>query len=102
MSLNKDMKQSHLGQYTSDIVYKKQSNDWKSEWRDMPEYDNDIIEPEIIVTFKFKNKKDFDIFHEIIKTELYQGNVVFDGMQRKNRKSAWFPAQEKSSNYLYE
>ena len=75
---------------------------WKKEWKGMPEYNNDNIKaPEITATFKFANKADFDLFHKIIKKELYKGAKVFDGMQTKDKKTAWFPLKEKASKYVY-
>ena len=69
----------------------------------MPEYNN-IKEspPEITATFKFKTKEDFEVFHQKIKEVLYNGERVFDGMQKKDIKSAWYPLKEKGSKYGYE
>jgi hypothetical protein len=68
----------------------------------MPEYSN-INEdgPFIIATFKFRNQKDYDYFHSVVKKELYSGEKVFDGMQSKEKKQAWFPLKEKASMYYY-
>ncbi len=68
----------------------------------MPEYNN-INEPEplITATFKFRNEKDFLNFKNLVQKYIYNGAKVFDGMQRKERKSAWFPHKEKSSKYEY-
>lgn len=77
-------------------------NDWKKEWKDMPEYNNKEQEPPLITaTFKFKSQDDFNVFLKLIKKHLYNNGKPFDGMQRKNIKSAWFPAKEKASNYVY-
>ena len=75
---------------------------WEIHYKNMPEYNN-IKKPEPFITavFKFKNQDDFDLFHKIIKEHLYGGKKVFDGMQRKDRKSAWFPLNEKASKYEY-
>lgn len=77
-------------------------NTCKEEYINMPEYNN-IKEPkpEIIATFKFKNKEDYDEFHKLIKKYLYDGKKVFDGMQRKDRKTTWYPLKEKASKYIY-
>jgi len=73
------------------------------EWVGMPEYDNKVRqEPAIIATFKFRNEEDFKVFNELIKKHLYNGEKAFDGMQRKDVKSTWFPLFEKASKYLYE
>jgi len=83
-----------------DIKYN--SNDWSEEWKDMPEYNNlESPPPVIVATFKFRNEEDFDKFHQIVKEYLYNGEKVFDGMQRKDKKSAWFPLNEKANKYRY-
>lgn len=75
---------------------------WKEEWKGMPEYENsNIIEPFIIATFKFRNQDDFEKFQDIVKKYLYNGEKIFDGMQRKNVKVAWYPHLEKASRYRY-
>ena len=60
-------------------------------WFDMPEYEN-IFEqnPYITATFKFKSQADFDLFHERVKTFVYDGQRVFDGIQRKNKKGSTY------------
>ena len=69
---------------------------------DMPEYNNvNLPEPFITATFKFRNQEDFDNFNALIKEHLYGGAKVFDGMQRKDKKTAWYPLLEKASNYEY-
>ena len=78
-------------------------NDWREHWKDMPEYDNEWQEePNCIAVFKFKTRDQYEEFKELIKENLYDGERVFDGMQRKERKTAWYPPKEKSSNYEYE
>lgn len=77
-------------------------NDWKEHYIGMPEYNNTKEpEPLIIATFKFKTQKDFDEFNKLIKEHLYNGQKVFDGMQRKEAKSAWFPLRDKPSKYRF-
>jgi len=34
--------------------------------------------------------------------KLYKGEKPFDGMQRKDMKSTWFPLKEKPNKYTYE
>ena len=81
----------------------KEANDWKEEWEGMPEYNNvKQPDPEITVTIKFRNKEDYDEFHALIKKHLYDGKKVFDGMQRKDKKTTWYPLKEKASKYYYE
>ena len=78
-------------------------NDWRDHWKDMPEYDNEWEEePECIAVFKFKTREDYEAFKELVKKHLYNGERVFDGMQRKDRKTTWYPAKEKASKYRYE
>ena len=80
----------------------KTEPEWKDEWQDMPEYNNiKKPGPKITVTFKFRNNKDFEVFNELLKKHVYKTNKVFDGMQRKEEKWAWFPLDEKASNYEY-
>ena len=77
-------------------------NNWRDHWKDMPEYDNTWEEePECIAVFKFKTREDYESFKEFVKKNLYNGERVFDGMQRKDRKTAWYPPKKKSSNYKY-
>jgi hypothetical protein len=77
-------------------------NTWKKEWKGMPEYDNeDYPAPEVIVTFKFRTREDFEKFNEIIKKSLFNGEKPFDGRQEVNSKTAWYPPKEKSSKYVY-
>jgi len=78
------------------------ANDWKEEWKGMPDYNNvKCPDPEITATFKFANKEDFEEFKSLIKKHLYNGAKVFDGMQRKEKKQAWYPLKEKAGNYEY-
>jgi hypothetical protein len=68
----------------------------------MPEYNNvEQQEPEITATFKFRCQEDFDLFNALIKKHLYNNEKVFDGMQRKEAKSTWFPLNRKASKYKY-
>ena len=78
-------------------------NDWEKEWKDRPEYNN-IQQPDplITATFKFASEEDFLKFKSLIQKHLYNGKRVFDGMQRKEKKNAWFPHKEKASGYSYE
>jgi hypothetical protein len=69
----------------------------------MPEYNNvDLPDPVVEVVFKFRSQEDYEKFHALVKEHVYEGKRVFDGMQRKERKSAWYPLLEKPSNYKYE
>ena len=50
---------------------------------------------------KFRTKEDFLEFNELLKKYVYHTNKVFDGMQREKEKYAWYPLNEKSSDYEY-
>ena len=77
-------------------------NNWEEHYKELPEYNNKKQEePFIIAKFKFRNQKDFDEFNELLKKYVYKTNKVFDGMQRKTQKQAWFPLKEKASKYLF-
>tara|TARA_R100001510_G_C7456410_1_gene78929 strand:- start:209 stop:463 length:255 start_codon:yes stop_codon:yes gene_type:complete len=77
-------------------------NNWEEHYKELPEYNNKKQEePFIIAKFKFRNQKDFDEFNELLKKYVYKTNKVFDGMQRKTEKQAWFPLKEKASKYLF-
>lgn len=69
----------------------------------MPEYNNLNLPPPLIeATFKFRSEEDFEEFNYLLKKYIYNGQKIFDGMQRKDKKSAWYPLLEKSSKYQYE
>ena len=69
----------------------------------MPEYDNAKEQPPVItVMFKFKTEQDYETFKDLVKKHLYEGEKPFDGMQRKDKKVAWYPHKEKASTYEYE
>lgn len=78
------------------------TNDWQKEWIGMPEYNNSKpLPPEITATFKFRNKEDFDLFMEVVKSKLFNDKRVFDGKQKKNEYSAWFPLDARPSENIY-
>lgn len=77
-------------------------NSCEEEWVGMPEYNNvDEPPPPITATFKFRCEEDFNTFLELVKQYLYNGEKVFDGAQKKEAKSAWYPLAEKESRYRY-
>lgn len=80
----------------------KIQNSLEDHWQDMPEYDN-VKQPEplITATFKFATIDAYNDFHVKVKEHLYSGQKVFDGMQRKDKKQAWYPLKEKASKYEY-
>lgn len=83
-------------------LFGKEENNWKEEWVGMPEYNNvESLPPFITATFKFRNQEDFEFFKEHLQKNLYNGEKVFDGMQRKDSKSTWFPLKEKANKYRY-
>lgn len=76
--------------------------DWEKEWVGMPEYNNiKPTEPAFTATFKFRNQEDFDRFMVVVKKELYDDKRVFDGKQLKDKKTAWFPLDERPSENVY-
>lgn len=78
------------------------TSNWENEWNEMPEYNNSKpLPPEITATFKFRNKQDFDLFMEIVKSKLYNDKRVFDGKQKKNEYNAWFPLDLRPSENIY-
>jgi hypothetical protein len=80
----------------------EKKHDWNDEWIGMPEYNNSKpAPPEITATFKFRNKEDFDLFMEIVKSKLFNDKRVFDGKQKKNEYSAWFPLDPRPSENIY-
>lgn len=80
----------------------EKKHNWKDEWIDMPEFNNiKPLPPEILATFKFRNKEDFDYFMEIVKINLFNNKRVFDGKQKKNDYSAWFPLESRPSENIY-
>ena len=78
-------------------------NRWEEHYVGMPEYNN-VCEPDplITATFKFRTQEDFEQFNKLIKQHLYDGERVFDGMQRKDVKSSWYPLREKPSKYRFQ
>jgi len=80
----------------------EKTNKIEEHWINMPEYNN-IKQPEplITATFKFRTEEDYAEFHNKVKELIYGGVKVFDGMQRKDKKQAWYPLNEKASNYEY-
>ena len=77
-------------------------NRWEEHYVGMPEYNN-VCEPDpsITATFKFRTQEDFEEFNKLIKQHLYDGQRVFDGMQRKEAKSAWYPLRPKASKFKF-
>lgn len=77
--------------------------DWEKEWQDMPEYNNKIVRPPLITAvFKFRSKKDFEEFNNLVKEYVYKGERVFDGIQREYIKSTWYPLLQKANKYYYD
>lgn len=87
---------------TQESMFKDDRNDWRKEWVGMPEYNNvEATPPEITATFKFRNQEDFEEFNLLLRKYVYAGAKVFDGMQRKDVKSTWYPLNEKANRYRY-
>jgi len=72
-------------------------DNWKEEIDGLPEYEN-FVQPkaEITATFKFRSKEDFETFQQKVKQHIYNGQKVFDGLQKKKEKQAWYPLKEKN------
>ena len=88
---------------TQSKLFDVQENKIEDHYLGMPEYNNIVIpDPFITATFKFRNQEDFDFFNNFLKENLYKEKKIFDGMQRKDKKSTWFPLNEKASKYIYE
>jgi hypothetical protein len=79
-----------------------ETNDCLDHYVGMPEYNN-INQPDAVITakFKFRSKDDYDYFHKVVKKHLYGGGKVFDGMQREDKKQAWFPLGDRPSRFVY-
>ncbi len=55
-------------------------DNWKSEWKDMPEFVQEKQEPYAKIIFRFENQEDLDEFSKLINQKL-----------TKKTKSAWYP-----------
>ena len=75
----------------------------RSEWVDMPEYNNVVEEePLITATFKFKTEEDYNKFKKLVQEFIYKGDRIFNGMgDVTTKKSTWYPAKERPNKYLY-
>ncbi len=81
----------------------KQINNPRQHWRGMPEYNNIKQEkPLITATFKFRTDADYKKFKDLVQVHVFNGEKVFDGMQKKEAKQSWYPHKEKASKYVYE
>jgi hypothetical protein len=80
----------------------KTENDWREEWLEMPEYNN-TRQPEPLITalFKFRTEEDFETFKNLVQEHIFDGVRVFDGIQKKQTKSSWYPHHPKPSSYEY-
>lgn len=88
---------------TQNTLFELEQNNCDDHYIGLPEYNNiKVAEPFIIASFKFRNQEDFDFFNKFLKDNLYKEKKIFDGMQRKDVKSTWFPLNEKASKYRYE
>ena len=77
-------------------------NKWEKEWVGMPEYNN-VRQPEPVITatFKFRSAEDYKRFKDLVQKYVFNGEKVFDGMQKIEAKSSWYPHKEKASGYEY-
>jgi hypothetical protein len=72
------------------------------EWVGMPEYANvQRPDPVVTATFKFRSVEDFDEFLDLLKKHVYGGAKVFDGTQRVETKSTWYPLFPKPGRSRY-
>jgi hypothetical protein len=75
---------------------------WQSEWDGMPEYDNrDLTKSEVVVTLHFASTEDYERFEALLREHLYAGRRPFDGRQRKDAKTAWWPPLPKGSDFVW-
>lgn len=71
-------------------------------WKAMPEYDNvDQTKVAKQVTFKFETEAHYDEFISRFQAEFFDGHRVFNGRQKKDSKTGWWPRREKDSNWEY-
>ena len=47
------------------------------------------------------DKKIAEIIERVVKENLFNGKRVFDGKQKKNDYSAWFPLEPRPSEHIY-
>lgn len=68
----------------------------------MPEYQNQKEEePLITALFKFSKVEDYEDFKNKVSKSLFDGEKVFDGMQKLTEKQSWYPHKQKASNFIY-
>ena len=83
-------------------LFEIDKNEWEKDWVGMPEYNNrEQDSPLITATFKFNSEEDYLKFKDLVQKHLYNGEKVFDGMQKIEAKSSWFPHKAKASTYEY-
>lgn len=63
-----------------DIPAGKDDFDWQEEYREMPEYNNDILNPYMTIKIHFSCEKDYKDFAKLINQNL-----------TSKTKSIWFP-----------
>ncbi len=62
------------------------ASDWKKEWLEMPEYDNEWIKPYKSIKLSFRTEEDYKKFAELLGQNLTE-----------KTKGAWFPKAEKGT-----
>lgn len=83
-------------------LFSESDLDIQNYYTGMPEYDNKKgEEPLITALFKFSTLDDFEDFKNKVSNNLYEGEKVFDGMQKLTEKQSWYPHKLKASNYMY-
>ena len=85
--------------FNQNIDLKSLGGNYEKEWINMPSYNNDTSKnkPEITATFKFRNKQDYLNFMKVVKEKCFDNKRVFDGNQKVNEYSAWFPLNARPS-----
>ena len=75
-----------------DLFNKPIKEDWKDEWKGMPEFVQEDKRPYKLILISFRNKEDLKTFSELIKQRITE-----------RTRSICFPKfdKEKPSNYLY-
>lgn len=73
------------------------------DWVGMPEYVMEKeIKPMYTATFKFRTKEDYEVFKEKARKHIFDDQKMFDGNQGEFDKQAWFPLNERPSNFYYQ
>jgi hypothetical protein len=84
----------------SDLFGNEGGDDWRDHWDGMPEYANrDLTKAVVVVKLYFSSHDDFQSFEARLRDHLYEGRKPFDGRQRKDAKTSWWPPLPKGTDY---